>query len=252
MEIRSSVEELADACSEGNVDKVRRLLGANTEVHRWDWGGTEPQPLAIACSYDKASLDRSSSDDDASDPEARAKSLRMVEMLLAAGADPNVGSEWYDTGYEPGTALRYSVFSLTYQEEHVRLLLAAGADARAMMDEPFLSACIMAFPGILRMLRDRHVEERDGRYKPPTGIWGINRGKMPFADLYRLALDRESRFYLSPFIPVKKVEQENQKRERDGDTDFCSRRADVDTLLRRFLQEEDERNANADAASPVE
>jgi len=221
---------LSGACAAGRVDVLVLLKDEGVDPNRYgDYLGMYPQPLVIACTYVFHPTA----------PDPLHVSLRMVEALIASGADPNGGS-WCPGGTGPAEALREMVFKEDCYEHHVRLLLEAGADARAMLDEPFVSAYIQAHPSILRLLRGRHVEEMSGRYRPPEIIMGsrkfVERGDLPLSELYDKVLAHDGRVLSSSFYPSGTLE--NMEAKEREDADYRARRIQSDSLLREFLREE--------------
>ena len=122
----SALDELFDCCQTGDNYRVQQLIGSNKELVNCAnaYGRT---PLIIAAIHGH---------------------VKVVEMLLAAGADIEV-KLWQD-GYTP---LIFAAFS--GHEAVVRLLLEAGANkdaTNAVGDTPLIRAAANGHEAVVRLL----------------------------------------------------------------------------------------------------
>ena len=143
----STSEQLHSAVGNDDLDEVRRLLDAGTDVNARTDGGLSALHLAVA-----------------------RRSLEIVQILLSAGADANLREE---TGYTP-----LHLANIAPSPEVVQVLLDAGADVN-MRDYSGNSPLLTLFTGIpgspevARLLLDAgaDINARNNEGKTPLHTW---------------------------------------------------------------------------------
>ena len=113
-----------------NWDVAKRLIDAGADVNQWDIYGQGPLYASIEAGVEVASNRAGAS----IDPPNKATGLDIVKLLLLKGANPNMQLFYRPAGRGFGGAARGATplmaAASTDNAELVKLLLAAGADAK--------------------------------------------------------------------------------------------------------------------------